>query len=104
MEDPGQKTKRIQLKAVTEVNTSGSLSKTKTTFDTVWASFRPLRMSERFTSDAKHSVRVGNFRIYHRDDVTPTTVIGYDGRDWDVIGIAEVGEREELEITAEAVY
>lgn len=104
MEDPGQKTKKIQLKRPTTVNTNGDAVTTFATFASVWASFRPLRMDERYVSDGRHSLRVGNFRIYFRDDVTPDMVVGYDGLDWRVTGIAEVGEREELDVTAEAVY
>src|SRR5690349_10235123 len=102
--DPGKKNRKITIRRVTEVNTNGSLEKTYATLATVWADFRPLRMDERFASDARHSVRAGNFRIYHRDDIAPEMVIGFDGLNWRILGIAEVGYREELDVTAEVIY
>lgn len=102
--NPGKKDRKITLKTPTVTSTGGDVVTTYSTLATVWADYRPVRMDERHVSAAKHSVRAGNFRIYHRDDVTPNLVIGFDGRDWRVTGIAEVGYRDELDITAEAVY
>ncbi len=86
------------------VNTLGDVVTTYQELATVWADERPMRMDERFTSDARHSMKVSNFRIWFRADVTPEMVISYAGRDWRITGIAEIGLREELELTAEAVY
>ena len=102
--DPGRKNRKITIQRVTEVNTSGSLEPRYSTVASVWADFRPLRMDERHESAAKHSVRTGNFRIYFRDDLDPNMVISFDGLRWRITGIAEVGYRDELDITAEAVY
>jgi SPP1 family predicted phage head-tail adaptor len=102
--DPGRKNRLITLQSVTETNTSGSLEKAYTTVARVWADFRPLRMDERNVSAAKHSIRAGNFRIYHRDDIDPNMTISWDGKTWRITGIAEVGYRDELDITAEVVY
>lgn len=102
--DPGKKDRLITIKRKALANAGGDLTETFTTVARVWASFRPLRMDERFTSDARHSVRAGNFRVHHRDDLTPDMVIDWDGRTWRILGLAEVGYRDELDITAEAVY
>lgn len=102
--NPGVKNRRIVLKAPVVVNTLGDVTVTYNEVATVWADERPMRMDERFSSDARHSMRVSNFRIWFRFDVTPEMVIFYAGRDWRITGIAEIGLREELEITAEAVY
>jgi SPP1 family predicted phage head-tail adaptor len=102
--DPGKKNRKVTIKRKVLTNTNGDVVETYSTVAQVWADFRPLRMDERFTSDAKHSVRAGNFRIYWRDDLEPTMVIEWDGRTWNIIGIAEVGYQDELDITAEAVY
>jgi SPP1 family predicted phage head-tail adaptor len=104
VENAGAKDKRILLKRKVTTNTGGDVVETFQTVAPVWASHRPLRMDERFTSDARHSVRVANFRIYHRDDLDPNMVIEWDSRTWRIVGIAEVGHRSEQEITAEAVY
>ncbi|MBX9580481.1 MAG: head-tail adaptor protein [Gemmataceae bacterium] len=102
--DPGKKNKLITLKRKVPANPGGDLDYTYQTVARVWADFRPLRMDERFTSDARHTARVGNFRVYWRDDLTPDLVIEWDGRTWNVLGIAEVGHRDEVDLTAEAVY
>ncbi len=102
--DPGKKNYKITLKTPTFTNPGGDGTTTYSTLATVWADFRPLRMNERYTSESKHSIEAGNFRIYHRDDVTPEMVVGFMGRDWRITGVAVVGFRDELDITAEAVY
>jgi SPP1 family predicted phage head-tail adaptor len=102
--NPGAKNRRISLKAPQVINTLGDVVTTFQEVATVWADERPMRMDERFTSDARHSMRVSNFRIWYRSDVTPEMVISYAGREWRITGIAEIGLREELELTAEAVY
>lgn len=102
--NPGLKNKRIVLKAPVVVNNFGDVTTEYRSIATLWADERPMRMDERFSSDARHSLRVSNFRIWFRADVTPEMVIGFEGRDWRITGIAEIGLHEELEITAEAVY
>lgn len=102
--NPGTKNRRITLRAPVVVNNLGDVVTTWKDVATVWADERPMRMDERFSSDARHSLRVSNFRIWYRMDVTPEMVIFYAGRDWRITGIAEIGLREELELTAEAVY
>jgi SPP1 family predicted phage head-tail adaptor len=102
--DPGRKNRLVTIKRKVLTNTGGDVAETYATVAKVWADFRPLRMDERFTSDARHSARVGNFRVYHRDDLTPDMVIEWDARTWRILGLAEVGYRDELDVTAEAVY
>jgi SPP1 family predicted phage head-tail adaptor len=102
--DPGSKDRKIVIQQRTDTNTNGDVVTTWATLATVWADVRPLRMSERYSSEAKHSERVNNFRIYFRSDVTPTMRISYDGLYWRITGIAEVNYRDELDITAEAIY
>lgn len=102
--NPGTKNRRITLRAPLIVNTLGDVTVSFQDVATVWADERPMRMDERFSSDANHSVKVSNFRIWYRSDVTPEMVIFYAGREWNITGIAEIGLREELELTAEATY
>ena len=101
---PGQLNRRITLKRPTLTNTSGDAVSTLQVVDTVWCDVRPMRVDERFQSSALHSVRTSNFRIYYRSDVTPDMLLGYDGLDWKIVGVAELGFRDGLDITAEAVY
>jgi len=102
--DPGKKNRLIAIKRKVSTNTGGDVVTTYATVATVWAEFRPLRTGERFASDATHSVRAGNFVIYHRDGLDPTMVIEWDGVVWEIKGIEEYGYRDELGLNAEAVY
>ena len=102
--NPGKKNRKIILQSRTVTNTLGDAVSTWTTLATVWAEERPLRMDERFSADATHSVRVSNFRIWYRDDVGPEMQISYAGLLWRITGLAELGNREELDITVEAIY
>jgi len=94
----------IQRQAGTTQSASGKPVESWVTFASVWASVVPLSATERFRSDAKHSVRVSSFSIRWLDGVLPTMRIVYEGLNWRILGIAELGRRDGLEITAEAVY
>ena len=102
--NPGRKNRKIVIQARTVTNTLGDVANSWTTFASVWAEERPLRMTERQNSAALHSVETSNFRIYYRDDLTPEMQVVYRGKEWKITGLAVVGDREELDITAEAVY
>jgi SPP1 family predicted phage head-tail adaptor len=102
--NPGAKNRLITIQERTTVNTDGDANSTWTTLCRVWANERPMRMDERYATEAKHSIRVSNFRVYFRDDISPEMQISYAGLTWRITGLAEVGYREELDITAEAVY
>jgi SPP1 family predicted phage head-tail adaptor len=101
--NPGRKNRFITIERPTEVNDLGSVTKTWSTLATVWAEERPLRAEERYLSEGKHSVRVSNFRIYYRSDITELMELVYAGRRWRITGIAPVDTLDqELDITAEA--
>ena len=102
--NPGKKNKKITIKRRIVTNTLGDAVSSWVNLASVWADERPLRMDERFQSDAKYSVRVSNFRIYYRADVTPDMQIIHDGLTWRITGIAEIGYREEMELTCEVFY
>ncbi len=42
------------------------------------------------------------FRIRYRSDIRPVWRISYDGRDYDIVSVAELGRRKWLEIMAKA--
>jgi SPP1 family predicted phage head-tail adaptor len=102
--NPGKKNRKIVIQARTVTNTLGDAVSSWTTLASVWAEERPLRMTERQQSAALHSVETSNFRIYYRDDITPEMQVFYKNKSWKIMGLAEIGNREELDITAEAVY
>jgi SPP1 family predicted phage head-tail adaptor len=102
--NPGKKNRKITIQTPTVTNVLGEVTTTWSTLASVWAEERPMRMDERFQSAGTHSVRVSNFRVWYRNDITPTMQIVYDGKTWQITGLAEIGNWEELDITAEVVY
>ena len=101
--NPGKKNRLIAFERPTVTNALGDVTKTWAKVASVWAEERPLRMDERFVSEAKHSVRVSNFRIYFRSDITELMEIVYAGRRWRIVGINPVDPLDqELDVTGEA--
>lgn len=90
--------------ATSTVNAIGEPVETWATFASVWAEVKPLSASERFRSEARHSARVSTFSIRWLAGVLPTMRIKYENLYWRILGIAELGRRDGLEITAEVVY
>lgn len=71
---------------------------------TVWAQQRPNRGSERFTAQENAGAAVMTFHIRFRSDVTVKDRIQYDGREWDIADVREIGRRvvTEIDCTARA--
>lgn len=71
---------------------------------TVWAQQRPNRGGERFTAQEIAGAAVMTFHIRHRSDVTVKDRIQYDGREWDIRDVREIGRRvvTEIDCTARA--
>lgn len=101
--NPGRKNRKILVRKPVVTNDRGEVTVTHEDFLTLWAEERPMRMEERYQAQARHTMRVSNFRVWFRSDITQEMVIAHEGRLWRVTGLAEVGNREELDITAEAV-
>lgn len=72
------------------------------TLATVWAQAKPLRGSERFEADRENAERTVTFRIRHRTDIDEEMRIVFDGDNYDIESIAEIGRSEGLEIIATA--
>lgn len=70
---------------------------------TVWAGFRPMPGRERFQSPQTLATRTGIWRIRWRSDIHERMRFLFRGQPWQIDGIAEIGRREGLEITATAI-
>lgn len=68
----------------------------------VWADKKDVKASERFASEQRIAEQTTVFRIYWRDDVTAKMRVSYDGKVYDINGVAEIGRREGLELTTTA--
>lgn len=99
----GKLDRTIDLQALTTTTDSfGEPIETWTTFASPAAAVMPNRGNERFTAQQVVGDAVVTFKIRYRTDVSVLTRIVYDGRNWDVHDVREVGRREGLEIDASA--
>jgi SPP1 family predicted phage head-tail adaptor len=102
---PGKLDRKIRIEVnVPTRNAAGESVPNWQCFHACWADVRPMRADERHQADARHSVRVSNFRVRYKAGVLPDMRVVYESLNWRITGIAEVGRREGLDITAEAIY
>lgn len=64
----------------------------------VWAQARPNRGAERFEAQQVTGSAVMTFHLRYRSDLTVLDRIAYDGRDWDIADVRELGRRVGSEI------
>lgn len=81
----------------------GAPSGAWTTFANVWAAKSDIRARERFAADQDLAEEAAVFRIWWLAGVTPAMRIVHDSKTWEITGVAEVGRREGLEISAQAI-
>ena len=77
-------------------------SKSYSTLATVWEHVSDPGTREREEADQTVTVRAKVFTIRHRSDVNTLTRISYDSDTYEITGVAEIGRREGLRITAVA--
>lgn len=70
-------------------------------FATVWAKAAPLMAKERFLADSERATREYTFTIRYRKGIGPEMRIVHDSLPYQIKGIAEIGRRRGLELTAE---
>lgn len=68
----------------------------------VWARVEPLGGREGFGQQQFVATGDLRFTIRWRDDVTPLDRIVYDGREYDIVTVAEYGRREALLVVGQA--
>ena len=88
--------------ATTAQDSYGQPLETWTTFAVVWAAKVDIKARERFTANQPLAEETTRFRIRYLDNLTPQMRVRHDGKVYDIQGIAELGRRVGLEITARA--
>jgi SPP1 family predicted phage head-tail adaptor len=103
--EAGRLDRRVELqhRVLTRSATTGEEVVTYTTYATVWAGKRDIRGREVFTAQQVNSDITTMWQIRHRTDVVATDVLVHDGLQYNIVGIAEIGRREGLELQATAV-
>jgi len=97
----GRMDRRIQLQVKVETqDASGEPIESWNALDTVWAEAIPLRGTERFASQQTAAEADTRFKIRYRSDVTVENRIVFDGDNYDITAVMEIGRREALEILA----
>ncbi|MFN3584839.1 phage head closure protein [Phenylobacterium sp.] len=102
----GELDRRVTLLyATTEPNGLGEEVETWRTLATVWASYSPTSDGERVRAAEVAAVIEARFRIRWSRSLTaltPKNRLRFEGREFNIIGVKEIGRREGLEISAAA--
>lgn len=100
---PGLLKHKVEIKQKsTSVNSfNETVEGYNTTFATLWCDVRSITADKRFNADRDISYRAARFLTYYIAGVTNEMRLSYEGDLWEIIGVAELGFREGLEITAE---
>lgn len=69
----------------------------------VWAFVRPASAREFIAGAAEVSEQRTVFRIRWRDDVVTTWRVGFSGQKYRIVGVAEIGRAEGLELQTTAI-
>ena len=100
----GRMDRRITLQSFTETpNAIGEPVKTWANLASVpdmWAEVTPLRGAELFASQQIAGEADTRFRVRYRDDLGAEMRVVYEGANYDIQSILEIGREEGLEILA----
>lgn len=98
----GRLDRRITIQQNTpSTNSFGEQDESWADLDTVWAEVRTQSGREIFAAGTQAEIDIA-FRIRHRTDLTRAMRIVYDGDNYDILAINEIGRREGLEIVGKA--
>lgn len=103
MFDAGKLDRRIALQEKTASKDAlGGLTESWVTIANVWAQYLTGGGSERFSSAQIYAETQARFRIRWMASITPEHRIVYDGKEWDILSVDEIGRKEGIEIKAKA--
>lgn len=100
----GDMDRRIELqhRTLAAANAHGEQVPSWATYATVWAQRLEGGGREQFVAATTYASTEVRFRIRHRTDVLVTDRVVFDSKTFDVLGTAEIGRKEGLEIFARA--
>jgi SPP1 family predicted phage head-tail adaptor len=91
--------RRITIQALTvSQGATGGVVETWADLATVWAQWLPGAGNEKFVAPAVYAEASGRFRVRYRPGVTARNRVLYNGIEWDIIDIQEVGRRDGLDL------
>ena len=74
----------------------GGVTKVWTEFSKVWCAINPLRGTEKYVSAEKHATATHQVTIRYLDGVEPKMRLLSRGREFEVISVINVGERDKM--------
>jgi SPP1 family predicted phage head-tail adaptor len=100
----GELDRKVRLEQATlAANDFGEQIKTWSLLAEVWASRAVLSGTETFDSDQIAATALYRFRMYYRTDLDARCRIVYEGKNYNIKFVAEIGRREGLDVTAELI-
>lgn len=96
--------RRLQFRRATLTDDSFNQRETWADYGTpIWASYAPVRDSERWAAGQMQATRMARFTVRWSSFTSGLDAkdrFVFDGRDWSIIGLKEIGRREFIELTA----
>lgn len=71
-------------------------------YATVWCQKKDVKGLEKWVAQQVKAELDTTFAIHYRDDVSPVNRIVFEGREYDILQVLEIGRRESLDIVAKA--
>lgn len=104
LKNVGVMNRRVEIQAATVTQDEfGQPIETWATTRTVRAARRDVRGLERLRTDQELAERTSVFTMRWFSGLNAAMRLRHDGLIWDIIGVAEIGRRVALEVTATAV-
>lgn len=101
--DAGRLDRRVSILALTEGQDDyGGVTEIWSPLTSVWARWLPGAGSERFAAASTYAETQGRFHIRWRSDITPQHRVAWDGKEFDILDVVEIGRREGLELRVKA--
>ena len=102
---PGHLTRRvsIQQRTLSAADATGERVETFSTLATVWADIEPVVGKEQLTDGAQRAIEQAYIYTHFISGVLPEMRIIYGAKTYNILSVAEVGQRAGLELLAEVV-
>ena len=102
--DPGQMTDRITIRKrfLSGADAEGAPVEVFADLVTVWCRMVPIVGRGDFAADQVQNLAIRRFQIRYREDVDGADRILYEGKEYAIIDIIELGQRDGLSITCNA--
>lgn len=82
---------------------SGEILPKKRLIAVLAAERRDTQASERYTAEQKIATQAAVFFTRYKSGITAKTIMEHEDKEWRITGIAEIGRKDGLQITAELV-